>query len=1062
MKTLAIFPLLLILTLPLFSTAQMEDLTAEEMILKNQLKKHDIKTECLKVFPFDCFDDADEKFERFDEHIYSKVKRSFIRELLTNREPFDYRSFIERTTDHALTDLNNFDCHDWHHYMDDLEKDHIEHAHHNHNHGGNRGPGDPCTNPDFETCDFTNWELYTGNVPGNAPFSMNNVQQTNNYTTVNNGATTLTGNNKHAIVTGGTDVNGGFPCVHPGGTCSALLGDFEEAGSWASVLRQTFLVSSNTSIIILHYAAVLEDPNHTVNEQPYFRVRVYDQNGNVMSCGSYEAFAGDGQAGWQQGNGMSYLPWTTVMIPLDNFIGQNVDVEFTVGDCSLGGHSGYAYVDASCEPLSMDLTGVADCDFPVTLNAPPGADNYVWSTGQTTPSIDVNSPGNYSVDIYPVTGPQCGVTLDTIIPPFNPITADAGPDVSICAGSNTQLAGQGSGGGIYTWDNAGSLSDPNILDPFATPGTTTTYTLTVEDQQGCFETDDVVVTVVPYSDATINPQANLCDNDPPVTLQSVQAGGTWSGNGITNATTGEFDPSVAGAGTHTVTYEINSMCPDLQTINIVVEPFLDPTITQVGPFCVDDANLYLQAVDPGGVWSGTGIVNTTTGEFSPQVAGAGIHTVSYETPGMCGGINSIDIEIGPPVDATITPVGPQCSNGASITLQAVTPGGTWSGTGITDVVNGVFDPVVAGPGTHTVSYTVTQLCTDTKTIDILVYPPLQSWINNDTIICSYGAANISVGAGAGTGSYTFQWDNNLGTNTSHVVTPPNTTLYSVEINDGCETIIEDVLVEIEFVPDPVFVADTFIGCIPLVVNLSNLSLPGSVSCVWTVDNGHVEDNCAGIQTVLVDPGCYDVNLQLTTQIGCTANITYENYICAEPWPIAQHSVDPVVMSTMDTEAEFTNLSWNAVDYYWTFGDLSPSSTEFEPTHTFPDESSQNYMTTLIVTSQYGCQDTSRVLVHILEELIFYVPNVFTPDGDQFNENWQPVFYSGHDPTDYTCYIFNRWGEVLWESHDPAAGWNGHYGNGGLVQDGVYVWKMEFGELNSDKRHKYDGHVVVLK
>jgi len=91
-----------------------------------------------------------------------------------------------------------------------------------------------------------------------------------------------------------------------------------------------------------------------------------------------------------------------------------------------------------------------------------------------------------------------------------------------------------------------------------------------------------------------------------------------------------------------------------------------------------------------------------------------------------------------------------------------------------------------------------------------------------------------------------------------------------------------------------------------------------------------------------------------------------------------------------------------------------------------------------------------------------VPNVFTPDGDQFNETFQPVFTSGYDPYDYHLMIFNRWGELIFESYNADIGWDGTYGTGGLVQDGVYVWKINFKESMTDKKHEVYGHVSVLK
>ena len=85
------------------------------------------------------------------------------------------------------------------------------------------------------------------------------------------------------------------------------------------------------------------------------------------------------------------------------------------------------------------------------------------------------------------------------------------------------------------------------------------------------------------------------------------------------------------------------------------------------------------------------------------------------------------------------------------------------------------------------------------------------------------------------------------------------------------------------------------------------------------------------------------------------------------------------------------------------------------------------------------------------------------DQDEFNETFGPVFTSGFDPYDYHLTVFNRWGEVVFESYDAMFGWDGTYPSGGeLCQDGVYVWKIDFKETMSDKRHSEIGHVNVLR
>jgi gliding motility-associated-like protein len=120
---------------------------------------------------------------------------------------------------------------------------------------------------------------------------------------------------------------------------------------------------------------------------------------------------------------------------------------------------------------------------------------------------------------------------------------------------------------------------------------------------------------------------------------------------------------------------------------------------------------------------------------------------------------------------------------------------------------------------------------------------------------------------------------------------------------------------------------------------------------------------------------------------------------------------------------------------------------------------------LIATTLFGCSDTAYSYIQVLEELIYYVPNSFTPDGDIFNQTFQPVFTSGFDPFNYNLRIFNRWGAVIFESADPATGWDGSYTLNGNVlpcQSGVYTWKIEFKSPENDEKQVINGHVSLLR
>ncbi|MFM7668498.1 MAG: gliding motility-associated C-terminal domain-containing protein, partial [Bacteroidota bacterium] len=120
------------------------------------------------------------------------------------------------------------------------------------------------------------------------------------------------------------------------------------------------------------------------------------------------------------------------------------------------------------------------------------------------------------------------------------------------------------------------------------------------------------------------------------------------------------------------------------------------------------------------------------------------------------------------------------------------------------------------------------------------------------------------------------------------------------------------------------------------------------------------------------------------------------------------------------------------------------------------------------TTNAGCTGTDTVIVTVIEdctdedEVILWVPNTFTPDNDQYNQSFHVVFYSGFDPFAFDFYIYNRWGELIWESHDVNVGWDGTYNNGMKVPDGVYTWKLKYKRLNNDLKETVVGHLNVLR
>jgi gliding motility-associated-like protein len=217
-------------------------------------------------------------------------------------------------------------------------------------------------------------------------------------------------------------------------------------------------------------------------------------------------------------------------------------------------------------------------------------------------------------------------------------------------------------------------------------------------------------------------------------------------------------------------------------------------------------------------------------------------------------------------------------------------------------------------------------------------------------------------------------------------------------------------------------------------------------------------------TAMASPSTVDQTgtyyIQSTSVDGCTT--TSSVYVGVHALPVASFAPSPVVVSNYFPESTMMNSSVNAVSYLWDFGDGEQSQLT-SPLHEFPNDVYGNFTITLIAESQDGCLDTAFAVVTVKEELIYYVPNSFTPNGTGPNEQFLPVFTSGYDPYDYSLLIFNRWGQIVFESHDAKQGWKGTMGaDGDVAQDGTYTWKIEF-KLKADSQRKMVvGHVNLFR
>ena len=383
--------------------------------------------------------------------------------------------------------------------------------------------------------------------------------------------------------------------------------------------------------------------------------------------------------------------------------------------------------------------------------------------------------------------------------------------------------------------------------------------------------------------------------------------------------------------------------------------------------------------------------------------------------------------------------------------------------------NALGEYVITGlsGGSYT-GYTVTEAncltCSTTENVTITLLDPVQPVIEAglDLGLCEDETVTLTANNPDGA---SIAWDNGVADGVGFVQ-PVSTVVYTVTGTTvlGCvETDQVEVIVYPK--PDVAFQANITEVCVGDEISIASLTPGIGNTCRYTINGGAVINGC-NINQVFPNSGCYDINLEVETINGCVDELTLIDYICVDDYPIADFTCSPDELSTFYNEAEFTNESSGAIDYDWSFGD-DDFSNATNPNHVYSVEDNdpeRAYAVELIAYSEFGCADTATKNLLYFEDLIYYVPNSFTPDGNKYNETFKPVFTSGFDPLAYRLQIFNRWGEVVFESNNSAIGWDGTYGmvNYSFAPTGTYIYKISFKKARDDERVEVIGSVNLLR
>lgn len=350
-------------------------------------------------------------------------------------------------------------------------------------------------------------------------------------------------------------------------------------------------------------------------------------------------------------------------------------------------------------------------------------------------------------------------------------------------------------------------------------------------------------------------------------------------------------------------------------------------------------------------------------------------------------------------------------------------------------------------------------CIDTANITINIFPSINADFSFSYDTCLAGPIHFKDLSVSGAGPIQ-QWNWDFGEGRSTVKDPgfeyefpgDKTVRLIAEDENKCR---DTVFKLIEYYPVPSLIVvepNTFTGCQPAKIFFNNLSTPidDSYKLLWSFGDGTTGTDFSP-EHLYENTGVYTVQLQIISPLGCSTEKRWNNLIKVVESPKAGFSYMPDEPNLLDNTVAFTDESIGGIAWQWQFDTLGVSLFQ-NPTFTFRDTG--HFLIEQIVLHRSGCTDTARVLLPILPYVNFLMPNAFTPNNDGLNDIFKPVgTFQG--VSYYRLTIWNRWGELLFESDDPTYGWNGQIKNiGEHVMPGVYAYILEYvnalGERKSNK------------
>lgn len=746
------------------------------------------------------------------------------------------------------------------------------------------------------------------------------------------------------------------------------------------------------------------------------------------------------------------------------------------GDIDFAAYGPFSSVSAGC-PITPSTPQV-DCSYSASgteyidiNNVSPGqvyivlVTNYSGAGGGFSITPQGNSTASFNCNIN-----------------FGATTTSTPATCGMPTGSVTATPNGGYPPYTYSWNLPGNPTTPTVNN--VAPGT---YTVTItsgnDPVTGVAVTPTTATVTVanqgPSFNATSTPASCLQANNGTATAAVVGAtfgpNTTFSWNDANNQTTQVATGLTPGP--YTVTIDLGNGCIGTANVNVGFGSVTaSATMTQVSCFQGNDGTATVTTTMPGTLsYQWNDAAGQTTNPATNLTAGS-YQAVISSSLGCTATANIVVTEI-PQMVATFnvkTDVDCHSKNTGilGVSVNAGNPPYSYIWDHSTSTNNVANDLYV---GSHTVTITDNKGCVITATNTLTEPDPLTITVMTpDTQICPEANIDLVVQGAGGNGEqfYTYTWTldgNVIGTGNTINVDPVNTnTTYCVTLTEECNSPQADTCALIYFPKPlvPVLTADKYIDCRPGEFEIYNVTPHLNEVATTYIDFGNNTNvilyNGQDTSVVYDLSATYTLQVTNTSIFGCVYDTVLVDFLKVTPDVQANFylggnpgTIYETIMTGHDLSSE------EVVEWEWISPFSTPSySTVHQPKFKFPENVEGRYPVTLIVTSFYGCTDTITIDAIIQDVVLFYVPNTFTPDGDEFNQSWK-LFMKGGDIYGFNLKVFNRWGEMVWETNDASVGWDGMY-NGKPVPQGMYTWRASIKNLNDDARTEHNGTVNVLR